>query len=188
MATAILRTKDSLRNRFRHESLSLDHPFSSPRNSNPKIVKPKSNSDFSNSRRRKRSPPRFQSNNTRQPDPEPMVDKLPGTKQVMGQVKILKRGETLIAAAEKNDIGKIHGPIGEEEIDLALASTNRLGTKPETMEKQVKLNEFKIEEFHAGAASFVSPSLSSLPVPGFLGRTARASTYITVKSHSSFVF
>ena len=103
-----------------------------------------------------------------------MVAKLPGKNLVMDQVKILKRGETLIVAAEKTDGGMIHGSRGEEELDLALASTNRLGPDPETMQKQIKLKEFKIG-FYAGSASFVSLPPSSLPVPSFLGRTASAS-------------
>ncbi|XWS70359.1 hypothetical protein CRYUN_Cryun03dG0041300 [Craigia yunnanensis] len=110
MATAIRRTKDCFRNRFRHETLSLDHPLRSRRNPNPKIVKPKPNNEFSNSRRRKRSPLGFQSNNRRQS--ESMVAKLPGKNLAMGQVKILKRGETLVVAAEKTDGGMIHGSRG----------------------------------------------------------------------------
>ncbi|OMO61837.1 hypothetical protein CCACVL1_23214 [Corchorus capsularis] len=175
MATAILRSEDCLRNRFHHENLSLAHPFRSHRNPNPNTIKPKSNNDFPNSRRRKMSPVGFQSNNRRQS--EAMVAKSPGKNLVMGQVKILKRGETLIAAVEKTDRGRIVGWTGEEEFDLALGSTNRLGPDPETMQKQIKLKEFKIGEgLFAGSASFVSPPPSSLPVPGFLGRTARASS------------
>ncbi|XWS17752.1 hypothetical protein CRYUN_Cryun33cG0094500 [Craigia yunnanensis] len=174
MATVILCTEDCLRNRFLHETLSFDHPLRSRRNPNPKIIKPKSSNDFSNSRRRKRSPVAFQSNNRRQS--ESMVAKPPGKNLVMGQVKILKRGETLIAAAEKIDRGGVHGSRGEEEFDLALGSTNRFGPDPNTMQKQIKVKEFKIGGgLYAGSASFVSPPPSSLPVPGFLVRTARAS-------------
>ncbi|XP_022751794.1 uncharacterized protein LOC111300428 [Durio zibethinus] len=175
MATAILRTEDCLRNRFRLETLSVDHPLRSRRNPNPKITKPKPNNDFSSSRRRKRSSVVFQSNNGRQS--EPMVAKPPGKNLVMGQVKILKRGETLTASPEKTDRGRIQGSRGEEEFDLALGSTNRLGPDPETMQKQIKLKEFKIGGgLYAGSASFFSPPPSSLPVPGFLGKTARASS------------
>ncbi|XWS26295.1 hypothetical protein CRYUN_Cryun26dG0019700 [Craigia yunnanensis] len=172
MAATILRTEDCLSNLFRHETLSFDHPLRSRRNPNPKIVKPKPNNEFSNSRRRKRSPVGFQSNNRRQS--ESMVAKPPGKNLVMGQVKILKRGETLIDAAEKTDRERIHGSRGEEEFDLSLGSTNRLGPDPETMQKQIKLKEFKIGGgLYAGSASLVSPP-RSLPVPGFLGRTAFA--------------
>ncbi|KAK8535256.1 hypothetical protein V6N13_081395 [Hibiscus sabdariffa] len=164
MATAVLRSEGCLRHRFRRETLSLDCPFRYRGNPNPRM-------------NRKGSPPLgFQSNNRRQS--ESMVAKSPGKNLVMGQVKILKRGETLTTAAEKKktDLGRIDGSGVEEELDLALGSTNRLGPDPETMQKQVKLKEFKIGGgFHAGSASFVSPPPSSLPVPGFLGRTAKAS-------------
>ncbi|XWS72589.1 hypothetical protein CRYUN_Cryun02cG0052800 [Craigia yunnanensis] len=173
MSTAILRPEDCLRNRFRHETLSLDHPLRSRRNPNPKTVKPEANNDFSNSRRRKRSLLGLPSNNTRQT--ESMAAKLPGKNLVMGQVKILKRGETLIDAAEKTDRLTIHGSGGEEEFDLASASTNRSDPDPETIKKQIKLKEFKIGGFYAGSSFFVSPPPSSLPVPDFLGRTATAS-------------
>ncbi|GMI95047.1 hypothetical protein like AT4G02040 [Hibiscus trionum] len=162
MATAVLRTEGCLRNRFRRETLDLDCPFRCRGNPNPRM-------------NRKGSPPLgFQSNNRRQS--ESMVAKSPGKNLVMGQVKILKRGETLTTAAEKKtDLGRIDGSRVEEELDLALGSTNRLGPDPETMQKQVMLKEFKIGGFHSGAASFVSPPPSSLPFPGFLGRTAKAS-------------
>lgn len=175
MATAILRTEDCLRNLLRHETLSFDHPLRSRRNPNPKLIKPKSNNDFSKSRSRKRSPIGFHPNNRRQS--ESMVAKPPGMNLVMGQVKILKRGETLIAAAQKTDRGRMDESMGEEEFDLSLGSTNRLGPDPETMQKQLKLKESKIGGgLYAGSASFLSPPPSSLPVPGFLGRTARASS------------
>ncbi|XWS21726.1 hypothetical protein CRYUN_Cryun30bG0079400 [Craigia yunnanensis] len=70
-------------------------------------MKPKSSNDFSNSRRRYRSPVGFQSNNRRQS--ESMVAKPPGKNLVMGQVKIMKRGKTLIAAAEKTDCAGVYG-------------------------------------------------------------------------------
>ncbi|XVF89227.1 hypothetical protein PTKIN_Ptkin19aG0113200 [Pterospermum kingtungense] len=177
MATAILRTEDCLRvNLLRHETLSFDHPLRSRRNPNPKIIKPKPDNDFSKSRRRKRSPVGFQSNEGRRS--ESMVAKPPGINLVMGQVKILKRGETLIAAAaaEKTDRGRIDPSRSEEEFDLSLGSTNRLGPDPETMQRQIKLKESKIGGgLYAGSASFVSPPPSSLPVPAFLARTAKAS-------------
>ncbi|KAE8654583.1 Polyamine-modulated factor 1-binding protein 1 [Hibiscus syriacus] len=161
MATAVLPTEGYLRHRFRRETLNLDCPFRYRRNPNPRLIKPNN---------RKGSPPLgFQSNNRRQA--ESMVAKSPGKNLVMGQVKILKRGETLTTAAEK----KTDLRTTDEEFDLALGSTNRLGPDPETMQKQVKLKEFKIGGSYAGSASFVSPPPSSLPVPVFLGRTAKAS-------------
>ncbi|MBA0747706.1 hypothetical protein Gogos_004598 [Gossypium gossypioides] len=162
MATAILR----------HESLSLRHHslLGSRRNPNPNpnMIMPKSNHEFS----RKRNPVGFKSINKRQS--ESMVTKPPGKNLVMGQVKILKRGEPLVAATEKTDRRCSDGSRGDYEVDLSLGSTNRLGPDPETMQKQIKLKEFKIGSgFYAGSSSLVSPPPSFVPVPEFLGRTAR---------------
>ncbi|KAK8523389.1 hypothetical protein V6N13_113333 [Hibiscus sabdariffa] len=158
MTTAVLTTEGCLRNRFRCETLALDRPYRHRRNPNPRMIKP-------NNRRKSES----------------MVTKSPGMNLVMGQVKILKRGETLTTISEKKkkkkkktDLGRSNGSRVEEAFDLALGSTNRLGPDPETMQKQVKLKESKIGGFYAGTASFVSPPPSSVPVPDFLGRTAKA--------------
>ncbi|KAK5825150.1 hypothetical protein PVK06_019955 [Gossypium arboreum] len=162
MATAILR----------HEALSLRHHslLGSRRNPNPNpnMIMLKSNHEFS----RKRNPVGFKSINKRQS--ESMVTKPPGKNLVMGQVKILKRGEPLVAATEKTDRRCSDGSRGDYEVDLSLGSTNRLGPDPETMQKQIKLKEFKIGSgFYAGSSSLVSPPPSLVPVPEFLGRTAR---------------
>ncbi|KAH1056682.1 hypothetical protein J1N35_034747 [Gossypium stocksii] len=153
---------------LRHEALSLRRHslLGSRRNPNPNrnMIMPKSNHEFS----RKRNPVGFKSINKRQS--ESMVTKPPGKNQVMGQVKILKRGEPLVAAMEKTS----DGSRGDYEVDLSLGSTNRLGPDPETMQKQIKLKEFKIGSgFYAGSSSLVSPPPSLVPVPEFLGRTAR---------------
>ncbi|MBA0722954.1 hypothetical protein Golax_003582 [Gossypium laxum] len=160
MATSILR----------HEALSLRHQslLGSRRNPNPNMIMPKSNHEFS----RKRNPVGFKSINKRQS--ESMVTKPPGKNLVMGQVKILKRGEPLVAATEKTDRRCSDGSRGDYEVDLSLGSTNRLGPDPEMMQKQIKLKEFKIGSgFYAGSSSLVSPPPSLVPVPEFLGRTAR---------------
>ncbi|XWS68273.1 hypothetical protein CRYUN_Cryun04dG0076500 [Craigia yunnanensis] len=81
----------------------------------------------------------------------------------------------LIDATKKTDHGTIHGSGGEDEFDLALLSTNRLDLDPDTMQKKIKLKEFKIGRFYNGFSFFILPPSSSLLVPGFLGRTASVS-------------
>ncbi|XP_021276930.1 uncharacterized protein LOC110411203 [Herrania umbratica] len=174
MAMAILRPEECVGNRLRHETLRLARPMRSPGIPNPDTIKPKSSNGGSNARRRKRSSAGFQSNNRRQS--ESMVVKSPGKNLVMGEVKILKRGEKLIPATQKTNRARIHGSSGEEESDLALGSTNRLGPDPETMQKQIKLKEFKICNDTFAGSNSVSPPPSSLPVPGFLGKTERTSS------------
>lgn len=135
-----------------------------------------SDKDFSKSRNRKRSHLGFQSNKkTAQSDHDhkSLVDKLPGTKLAMGQVlKILKRGETLNNIAEKKKKADHHDVSrkGEEE--------NQLRPDIETTQKKIKLKDFDTTtttvEFYAGAGCLLfSPLPSSVPIPSFLGRTAR---------------
>ncbi|KAF8088971.1 hypothetical protein N665_0523s0017, partial [Sinapis alba] len=66
------------------------------------------------------------------------------TNLVMGQVKILKHGETLSAF--------------RNSVDLVVASTNKIGPEPETLQKQ------QIREIVSG----LSLPPSSLPIPCLL--------------------
>ena len=99
---------------------------------------------------------------------------------VMGQVKILKRGEKLFS--EENHRGIVDSPgdrkaraNGEEDLDLVLGSTDRLGPDPETVQKQVRVSDFK-DGIYAGSACVTSPPPSSVPVPGFLGKNGVATS------------
>ncbi|KAF5742055.1 hypothetical protein HS088_TW09G00094 [Tripterygium wilfordii] len=160
MATVILRSQDFLRGRFRCEALTGTHPCKARRNPNP-------NTNSVHFRRRKRSPGGFQSYQLQDRDrrgrsqSRSTVVKSPGKDPVMGQVKILKRGEVLSPPAAKP----------YKDSDLVLFSTDRIGPAPETMCKQVRVSKFKVVDgMFAGSAFFASPPPSSLPVPGFLGK------------------
>lgn len=193
MATAVLlRSHDCLGGRFRDESLTLNaSPFKSRRNPNYPVLNPNPNSF--QSRRRKRSPVGFQSS----PPPQDrdrsrsrdgaMVEKAPGSNLVMGQVKILKRGETLSLSTGKNDRGRGVVVAGEnrkprssakvEDVDLVLGSTNRLGPDPEMVKKQVRVSKCKVVDgLYAGSGTLSSPPPSSLPLPGFLGKNDAATS------------
>ncbi|CAL5186879.1 unnamed protein product [Lathyrus oleraceus] len=87
--------------------------------------------------------------------------KHPGLNLVMGQVKILKRGEKL----SPDNVMK-----SEDEgcYDSMLGSTDRLGPDPQTVEKQVRVLDLT-GGLYAGQTSVLSPPPSSVPVPGFLG-------------------
>ncbi|CAL1413236.1 unnamed protein product [Linum trigynum] len=92
------------------------------------------------------------------------VAKLPGNNLVMGQVKILKRGE-LLEKSEDEKKGK------KLVVDLGLGSTDRFGPEPETFLKEVRVEEFNkaVDVMYAGSAFFTSPPPSSLPVPCVFG-------------------
>ncbi|KAF3453007.1 hypothetical protein FNV43_RR03440 [Rhamnella rubrinervis] len=190
MGTAILHSQDCLRPRFQHETLTLAaSSVGSRRNSSFSYPNPSdvSKANGSQSRRRKRSPVGFHSN---QQDRErnrfadrAMVAKIPGKNLVMGQVKILKRGETLGSGTGKNSRG-VGGtgsggdrkPRAKVEEDLVLGSTDRLGPDPEMVQKHIKVSEFKVVDgVYAGSAAFYSsPPPSSVPVPAFLGKNGAA--------------
>lgn len=111
-----------------------------------------------------------------------MVAKFPGKNLVMGQVKILKRGELLSPANNNSNssnnrglgvVGEYRKPRAksqeELDLDLVLGSTDRLGPDPETVQMQIKVSELKVADgIYAGSAFVDSPPPSSLPVPGFL--------------------
>ncbi|XP_010557634.1 PREDICTED: uncharacterized protein LOC104826571 [Tarenaya hassleriana] len=124
------------------------------------------------------------------------------SKLVMGQVKILKRGETLSEFKEKersldrdssskststrrvsldrDSTSSRHSAMRKneasfEDIDLNLGSTGRIGPDPGTMTQQIRAcRGFKIAvEGFAGALCSVSPAPSSVPIPGFLEKKSK---------------
>lgn len=105
---------------------------------------------------------------------------------VMGQVKILKRGEALNTILKdvndrKVSDGAASTPenrlVGDRRVlspkkdkfeaskgeDVVLCSTHRLGPEPEIVSKQMK----NISDCFAGSAFSDSPPPSSVPLPGF---------------------
>lgn len=195
MGTAILRSQDCLRGRFHHQALTLTlSPRSGSRRS-PNISNPNPNSNptygtnanFSQSRRRKRSPVGVQSNHQdrgrdRYGDrSHAMVAKVPGKNLVMGQVKLLRRGEPLNPAMNDNRVVGVvdRKPRAKsvEDSDLVLGSTDRLGPDPETVQKQIKVAEFKVmDAIYAGSGAYASPPPSSVPLPAFLGKNGAATS------------
>ncbi|CAH2072041.1 unnamed protein product [Thlaspi arvense] len=157
MATAIFSS------RFDHEALIHRNPNSRlSRHSYAATTAP---------RRCKRSPTASQSRTV-------VVSPAPHSNLVMGQVKILKRGETLSAFRSKEsgscvDREDTKRPVSRLlGVDLLVASANRLGPEPEIVQKQI--GAFKRSEIvagvYAGAGSSVSPHPSSVPIPCFLGK------------------
>ncbi|XP_062159084.1 uncharacterized protein LOC133866542 [Alnus glutinosa] len=162
MGTVILRSHDCFQGRLRHEALALTPPLKTRRNPNPN---PNPN------RRRKRSPSGIQTNLQDRDRRDWSVGAgVPAKNLVMGQVKILKRGEKLVQTRNGCDSNK-------ENLDLVLGSTDRLGPDPDTVQKQIKVSEFKVVDgIYAGSAFVASPPPSSLPLPGFLGKKHGSAT------------
>ncbi|KAL3535963.1 hypothetical protein ACH5RR_004424 [Cinchona calisaya] len=188
-ATAVLRSYDCLRK-----------PYYTRRKSNHN-----NNPNVSGSRRRKRSPTRFESNvhdrsrgvaNNNQSDLRksttstsvvaPAAATASGGKSnlVMGQVKILKRGDPMPDNCNYDYNKKAADPIpiptptpttafrklgfvgSRDEDDLILCSTGRLGPEPEMVQKQIRASDF-----YAGSGPTVaSPPPSSLPFPAFFSK------------------
>ncbi|KAK7265141.1 hypothetical protein RJT34_32757 [Clitoria ternatea] len=189
MGTAILRSHDCLRGRFlpNEALLTTSHVRSRKNcNSNPN---PNFNSSPYPNRRRKRSPVAAVQANCHDRDRRRSADQISrsppvrghaSANLVMGQVKILKRGEKL--SFESNDRGlalpaencKVRVK-SEEALDLFLGSTNRLGPDPLTVQKQVRLSDPK-DGIYAGSAFVASPHPSSVPVPAFLRRNGTATS------------
>ncbi|KAG2668428.1 hypothetical protein I3760_15G160100 [Carya illinoinensis] len=165
MATAILPSHSYLQTRVCSETLKP--PLKSLRNSSPK---------GSHSRRHRRSPPSIQSSpQHRDRTDRSLVAMVPAKNMVMGQVRILKRGETL----SQTKISDNRKPMAKKERDLnlVLGSTDRLGPDPETVQRQIRVSEFKVNDGIYGGSSVVeSPPPCSLPVPGFLGKNSVSAT------------
>lgn len=134
------------------------------RNPNPRCL---SDPDHSRQRRRKRSPESIKS--------RPAA--VPSRNLVMGQVKILKRGEPLTAFAvlhespglPRDNHAAVKVKIKKGDPDVALGSTDRLGPDPEIVQSQIRVGE--LPGAYAGPGMCVSsPPPSSVPVPCFLGK------------------
>ncbi|XVE97365.1 hypothetical protein REPUB_Repub03eG0013500 [Reevesia pubescens] len=148
MGVAVLKPEDCLK---------LPNPMKHPKNPCP-------NPNRSN--RKKRSP------NTSPPSRPTMGPKVPTKNLVMGQVKILKRGEDL-----KKTTPEKHVTFEKENVDADLGSTNRLGPDPGSVPTQIRLTEstnnynkvFPVT-FYAGTAFITSPPPSSVPMPAFFSK------------------
>lgn len=153
MGVAILHPQDCLKN---SSSLPKMKVLKSPPNANPKANR--SNRNLPN--RSKRSPlrPHNESHPTRSPSSctvRPQVNK-----PVMGQVKILKRGETLPDTAAPAPAADVFKKADRRKSDLG--STDRLGPNPELVPVD------RVAGFYAGSSMFVaSPPPSSVPLPAF---------------------
>ncbi|XP_022143251.1 uncharacterized protein LOC111013161 [Momordica charantia] len=192
MATVILPPQDCLGNGLRRQGLVLSAPLKSRRNSKPNpssSTNPNFNHDVSSGRRR-RSPAvgvksNRQANRGRSRSGEPSTAPSAAAKVspkalVMGQVKILKRGEMLTPDRGVGgvDCGKRRLELKADDMDLGLGSTDRLGPDPDLMQKQVVFSELKVADgIYAGSgAFFASPPPSSVPLPSFLGNNGTATS------------
>ncbi|XWS26179.1 hypothetical protein CRYUN_Cryun26dG0008900 [Craigia yunnanensis] len=133
------------------DCLKLAYPMKYPKNSCP-------NPNRTN--RKNRTP----SNSSR-----PIVGyKVPPRNLVMGQVKILKRGEDLKKTAPEKPVR-----FEKENVDVDLGSTNRLGPDPGSVPTKIRLTESNNSNkvvpspFYAGSAFITSPPPSSVPMPAF---------------------
>ncbi|KAJ9163005.1 hypothetical protein P3X46_022728 [Hevea brasiliensis] len=162
---------------LRRETLTLASSVKPRFRNSEKYTNP--NPRFTDSRRRKPRPVGLQSNpnlnNRDRSHSGSMVARFPARNLVMGEVKILKRGESL--AKSDNRVPKENRKPRvkkEKNADLVLGCTDRLGPDPETVQKQVRVDEFNklVEGMYVGSASVASPPPSSLPVPGFLGKSS----------------
>ncbi|KAK9279363.1 hypothetical protein L1049_013042 [Liquidambar formosana] len=167
MGVAVLHPQDCIKEPFSHETLIISPSMKRPsRNPNPN-----SNPNRVQSHRRKRSPSGTGGGgaiHNRSPPRKTVVAKSPVPNLVMGKVKILRRGEdlNLTTSDRAPEIVKVEKI--EDQVDLVLSSTDRLGPDPDMVPKQIRLTELNpVAGFYAGSAFIASPPPSSLPLPGF---------------------
>ncbi|XP_055820193.1 uncharacterized protein LOC129889089 [Solanum dulcamara] len=138
------------------QHVSYRRPMRSRRNSTSKpLPNPNPNPNPKNNRR-KRSP---QNNGSPNFSTSPPTTK--NIHLVMGEVKILKRGEVLTnnvsLKVKENKLAA-----GDAVEGFVLSTTDRLGPQPDMVPKRMA-----IADFYAGSAFVSSPPPSSLPVPAF---------------------
>ncbi|KDO46783.1 hypothetical protein CISIN_1g029061mg [Citrus sinensis] len=172
MTVAVLNPQDCLKdNRF--SKFPKETLISSPQMKFPKhAYNPNRTVNRAHANRRKRSPPppRPQSRAAAAGPPQKTSAK---TNLVMGQVKILKRGEELTSTApfQAPPVKKSVEKKGQSQIqDPDLGSTERLGPDPES-------SRVGVASFYAGSACITSPPPSSLPLPAFFTKKT-----VTVKN------
>ncbi|XP_058076906.1 uncharacterized protein LOC131225396 [Magnolia sinica] len=169
MGTEILHPQDILNERLRSvhtiSPRQRQSPFTNPRSWRKPAAKPET----------KKRP----SKQDRIPNP----DANPGKNLVMGQVTILKRGQSLDLKRShefnrRNDLKK---SVSLTESDLIVCGTERLGPDPELVPKQIAVlspSLFRSNGVYAGSAFSQSPPPSSLPLPKFSKRKEGAATAI----------
>lgn len=171
-AADVLRSQDCLRQQ---------HPHRETRGNAKFFPKPHANTAAANSlrsRRRKRSPTGLATTNGR----DEGRNKVPNGKDpafsvkniVMGQVKILKRGEPL-PDMNKQLVGEAK-PASRHDEEMILSSAGRLGPDPDLVHKQIRASDF-----YAGSGPIVaSPHPSSLPFPALLAKKEKKSDAATM--------
>ncbi|GAV82185.1 hypothetical protein CFOL_v3_25637, partial [Cephalotus follicularis] len=181
MGVAFLHPQDCLKNPLSKQPLISPPHMKNVRN--PTLNGP---NRAQQPKRRRRSP--LRPNTTSPPPSRAMVaPKFPAKNLIMGQVKILKRGEELVNTAPDSPLKgeesipmmpdlskKGETPIvkkfgGFADLGSDLGSTDRLGPDPELMATQIRLtsNSNRVVGFYAGSACITSPPPSSLPLPAF---------------------
>ncbi|GAB2289129.1 hypothetical protein Dimus_023431 [Dionaea muscipula] len=100
----------------------------------------------------------------------PLVEKFPSKGLVIGQVKILKRGEGLDLPTTTTTLPNTMKETDDGDGELVLCSTDRLGPDPEVVQKVVRLSD----PYAGSTVFFSSPPPSSLPFPAALVRSGAA--------------
>lgn len=164
MGVVTLQRRNALENRFAFRTLTTTSPIINP--------SPKSNNNSCPRRNRRRRCPK---ETTDLGSPSSSKKHFPSSSNqrlVMGEVRILKRGEVLVSPNNKHEEQPERKPTAvrrkrrnnNNNKDLTLCSTDRLGPEPETVCKQIK-----ILDLYAGAVTDVpSPAPSDLPFPSRL--------------------
>ncbi|OVA04410.1 hypothetical protein BVC80_1395g131 [Macleaya cordata] len=152
MGTEVLRPQDCLIERLRvGPTTVIPRRKSYIANSNPKpnrktVIRPEPKKRFPQS----------------EPSTTADVSRSAKNNLTIGQVTILKRGESL-------DINSKNDNFSMKRTDLIVCGSERLGPNPEMVPKQIRITDLKSvrSEVYAGSAFYMSPSPSALPLPTF---------------------
>ncbi|KAK1351783.1 Proline-rich nuclear receptor coactivator [Heracleum sosnowskyi] len=144
MGTEVLRPQDCIRD----SPAIFNHRKNYYRNGVPKVNRKTVRSVKPENRRKSPEPKKSASD-------DDLKSRNP--KIVLGQVTILRRGESLDTKVKSSDTKQISK-------EMTVYGTGRLGPDPKMVTKQVR---FGLPDTYAGSAFFTSPAPSALPLPSF---------------------
>ena len=174
MGTEILQPQDLLSRRFHvaPPSFHRRRNFQSHGNLTNLIVNRRPAPTHNNSGYKKTSPrpEKKKSNETKRATHGGDARRKDGGGPAVGQVTILRRGQSLGNIAAKLNGGDAKAKPTTAD-DMAVLGTGRIGPdSPGMMPKQIRLSPPPLADTYAGSAFSLSPSPRSLPLPSFFNK------------------
>ncbi|CAI9765900.1 unnamed protein product [Fraxinus pennsylvanica] len=175
MGTEVLRPQDCLGDRFRVSPAAF-HRRKNTKHGEASYWKPVYRSERSDQNQKKKFNNQHENSISKRSSSADALKPRNNNRPVMGQVTILRRGESLDSLYPKiNNSNKKLGSTKQSPVDdMVVCGTGRIGPEtPEKVPKQIRMVAQPAAagrggaDIYAGSAFSMSPSPRSLPVPSF---------------------